>query len=337
LHAATEREKELRRQQRGLLLHGGASTELDAIQAELREMKLRRLRDNPRLKKDDCLSDRYLLDEELGRGGFATVWKAFDEEERRVVAVKVLHGQFADSPERLDRFRRGARAMKRLVHPRIVRLLEAYREDGGNHYFVMEFVPGGTFLRAVRDRKLSAGQIGRVILQVGAALEHAHGQGVIHRDVTPDNILLAQDGSAKLTDFDLVRLPDSTADTRTGALGKFVYVAPECLESARHADRRCDVYSLGMTAIFGFHGQPLTPTVLTRRKAFLKQLNLPARLKAVLARATRRDPEKRFGSVKEFCVALRDALKPRRPSPPDEPRPTVDQRAQVVGTAIEPR
>jgi serine/threonine protein kinase len=188
-----------------LLLHGADETAFAAVDTELNELK-RRLREGPRLGAGDCLSDRYFLIEELGSGGFATVWKAFDEEHRRLVALKVLHGQYADNSERRERFRRGAKAMQGLAHPHVTRILEPYREDGGYHYFVMEFVAGGTFLQAVVAGQIAGKEVARVILQVGDALDFAHSKGVIHRDVTPDNVLLDESGLAKLTDFDLVRV-----------------------------------------------------------------------------------------------------------------------------------
>jgi formylglycine-generating enzyme required for sulfatase activity len=132
--------------------------------------------------------------------------------------------------------------------------------------------------------------------------------------VSPDNILLDEDGAAKLTDFDLVRMAESTGGTRTGALGKFIYAAPESLESGEHADQRCDVYSLGMTAIFAYHGKRLPHAAFTKRGHFLKQMDVPGPLKAVLARAIRHDPATRYGTVKEFCDAFRAAHKKRKRS-----------------------
>src|SRR5205823_6651045 len=120
----------------------------------------------------------------------------------------------------------------------------------GYHYFVMEYVAGGTFAQAVTGDILSLEKRIEVVLAIGDALAFAHDREVIHRDVTPDNILLdGLHGVARLTDFDLVRLADSTGGTRTGAMGKFVYAAPECLESSDDIDARSDVYSLGMTAV----------------------------------------------------------------------------------------
>jgi serine/threonine protein kinase len=305
---------ELRQQRRKLMIRGAPAAEVEAVETQLLDLK-RRLREGPRLTIGDCLSNRYALIEELGSGGFATVWKAFDEEAERLVALKVLHGQFCDHPERRERFHRGAKAMHGLNHPNITRVLEPYHEDGGYHYFTMEYLAGGTFFQAVTEKKLSPRQVGQVILEIGRALGFAHGHGVIHRDVTPDNILLDGAGSAKLTDFDLVRIPNSSGGTRTGALGKFVYAAPESLESARDVDQRCDIYSLGMTAIFGYHGQRLPHSAFTRKIPFIKHLDLPKGVKAVLAHAVRYDPATRYGSVEEFCAAFGEAF--AKPAEPD--------------------
>jgi formylglycine-generating enzyme required for sulfatase activity/tRNA A-37 threonylcarbamoyl transferase component Bud32 len=299
----SERDKELRRRLREMRVRGASPEEIQAVERQRRELK-RQLRDGPRLKAGDCLSDRYLLLAELGSGGFATAWRAYDEERHQEVALKVLHGQHLGSAERIERFKRGARAMQQLTHPNVVRILDPYREDGGHHYFVMEYVTGGTFLAAVTSGGLTVEKRIGVVLAVGNALAAAHGQGIIHRDVTPDNILLDGAGSARLTDFDLVRLEDSTGGTRTGALGKYLYAAPECMESARDADQRCDVYSLGMTAVFALSGKKLPPAALRRWEHFLEGLECSGAVKVVLRQATAHELRERFGTVKEFCAAL---------------------------------
>jgi formylglycine-generating enzyme required for sulfatase activity len=188
---------------------------------------------------------------------------------------------------------------------------------------------------------LSADQVCQVILEIGDALAHAHRHGQVHRDVTPDNILFdGQAGTAKLTDFDLVRLPDSSGGTRTGALGKFLYAAPETMEAAADVDVRCDVYSLGMTALFGFYGKRLPQAALTRQKEFLRRLTLPKGVKAVLARAISHEREGRFGTVDEFCAALSGAWRknPRQrsgaPAEPDSLAPMQTDEEVGIGRDV---
>jgi formylglycine-generating enzyme required for sulfatase activity len=305
-----ERSAHLREERRGLLRAGASPEEIQAVELKLRDLK-RQIREGPRLKEGDCLSNRYFLIEEVGSGGFATVWRALDEDTGLVVAVKVLHGQHGDSGERHERFWRGARAMQGLAHPNVVRILDSRpdMEDGGHHYFVMEYIAGGTFFKAVTGGNLTAEERIGVILDVSEALAEAHERGLLHRDVTPDNILLEDGtGQAKLTDFDLVRLADSTGGTRTGALGKFIYAAPECMESADKVDQRCDVYSLGMTAVFAFHGKKLPHAALRRWDRFLDELSCPGGIKAVLERATEFDRDRRFETMKEFRAALQEEV-----------------------------
>ncbi len=305
----------------GLLVAGASPEEIQSVEARLRELKRQR-REGPQLQKGDRLSHRYLLLENVGSGGFATVWRARDEKTRQQVAVKVLHGQHSDSAERHERFCRGARAMQQLCHPHVVRILDLDQEDRGYHYFVMEYVAGGTFVQAVTSGVLPLEKRLAVVAEVGDALAFAHERGIVHRDVTPDNILLdASTGSARLADFDLVRLADSTGGTRTGALGKYVYAAPECMESANEADARCDIYSLGMTAIFAFHGKKLPHAALRQWGRFLDSLLCSRAIKDVLARATAPDPEDRFASVKEFSAALREAA--ARGSDPEPAGPST--------------
>jgi serine/threonine protein kinase len=328
----SEQAESLRKRRRELLIRGTAE-EAQAVERSLLELK-RQLREGPRLKAGDCLSNRYALLEELGSGGFATVWHAYDEETNQHVALKVLHGQYSDSAERRDRFWRGARAMQRLGrHPHIVHILDPHQEDRGYQYFVMEHVAGGTFMEAVTIGAMKAEKHMEVILAIGDALSFAHKQGILHRDVTPDNILLdAPGGAARLADFDLVRLPDSTGGTRTGALGKYIYAAPESMESADDVDQRCDVFSLGMTAVFSFYGKKLPQTVLRNWHQFIDGLACPSAIKAVLVRATDHEREKRYGTMKAFCDALCEALAgaPSTCTVPGPPTPPPDRAADQV-------
>jgi protein arginine kinase len=331
----SERVALLRQRRRELIVRQAAEEEVNAVEQELVVAK-RRLRDGPQLESGECLSDRYLLIEPVGSGGFGTVWRAYDEEMSILVAIKVLHGQHINNLERRERFRRGAQAMQKLNHPNVVRVLEPYCEDGGFHYFVMEYVGGGTFSQAVLAKRLTHDQIAAIVSQVGDALVLAHERGIVHRDVTPDNILLdPDDASARLTDFDLVRLAQSTGGTRTGALGRFVYAAPESMISGRDVNARCDIYSLGMTAAFGYFGRELPVEAFTSRNDFIDALNCPAYLKPVLKQAVEHSPEKRFDTMAEFCESFRTAIALSQ-GKTDEDFSTIDaKRCPACGTRFQ--
>jgi formylglycine-generating enzyme required for sulfatase activity len=184
--------KELFQRRKELTIDGGDTREL---QGEILDVR-RLLRRGPQLRAGEFLGDgRYELLEVVGQGGFATVWKAWDVEGNRLVAVKVLHGHYAEDRSRRERFFRGARLMAQMAHPCIVRVLENEQSDDGWRFFVMEYVPGGNFEQAVLAGGLSLEQRLDVIQQVGEALEHAHQHGAVHRDVKPANVLLDAGGS----------------------------------------------------------------------------------------------------------------------------------------------
>ncbi len=194
--------EEAYRRKADLSAEGGDTRELVEEILSLR----RRLRQGVQLKAGDYLSDgRFQLIEEIGHGGFAQVWKAYDIQSRALVAVKVLHGQYAGDRSRRERFFRGARQMTRLAHRNVVRVIEEQCEDGEYPFFVMEYLAGGDYRQAVLDGRLPKHERLHIVLEVCSALAFVHGRGVIHRDVKPHNILLAVDGTPKLTDFDLVR------------------------------------------------------------------------------------------------------------------------------------
>jgi len=288
------------------LLGAGAAT--DAVDREILELK-RQLREGGRLRAGDSLDEgRYVLVEELGRGGFAVVWRAKDEVEERHVAIKVLHANLAGDAIRRERFYRGARAMQRLQHAGVVRVLEPEGEDGGFCYFVMELVSNGNLHDAVVGKRVPGDVALGHILRVGEALTEAHSQGMIHRDIKPQNILLDEVFEAKLTDFDLVGAKDTTGGTRTGAMGTAIYAAPECLERPQETTARVDVFGLGMTAIFCLAGKPLTLSTLRNAEPMIAGLPCSDAVKEVLRRAVDWDPAERYADAGAMVSALRGAM-----------------------------
>jgi formylglycine-generating enzyme required for sulfatase activity len=295
-------EHALRRKQR--LEAAGLPTE--DVLAEIRELK-REHRRGGQLRPGDVLGGRYLLVEQIGRGGFATVWKARDGACDEHVAIKVLHPELASDIVRRKRFFRGARVMAELALPAVVQIREREAEDDGFFYFVMDFIPGGNLQDAVLAGRMRPEQVMSIILSVSEALIQAHARGHLHRDIKPANVLLTESGEPRLTDFDLVTGLDTTGGTRTGPLGTFIYAAPEMMEHPQVADARADVYGLGMTMAFVLHGDRLPRKALTARERFIEDLGCAPALAAVLKQATAEDPAVRHPGVAAFCEALRAA------------------------------
>lgn len=294
-----EKLRHLREFREEVRLSGESTDIIDQIILETR----RQLRHGPQLQAgEELLDGRYLLLKRIGKGGFATVWLGYDRSTQQEVAVKILHSQWCDDSLRLERFYRGAKRMAQLSHIGIARVVAESREDRGFHFFVTEYVAGGDLRQLVQDHGLSPVDGLTIIQRVGTALHYAHAQGVIHRDIKPANILIGINGPL-LTDFDLAWAADTTGGTNTGALGTFLYAAPEMMLNAKDVTPASDVYSLAMTIVFVFFGmEPID--IVGDRKGFLHRLISSADLRAVLEKATEREPASRFQSVAEFCDAL---------------------------------
>lgn len=278
-----------------------------AVDQEILRLR-RQLREGGQLRAGDQLGDgRYLLLAPVGSGGFGRVWRAFDRVRNEQVAIKVLHGQLNGDSIRFERFFRGARIMAEFAHEAVVRIVEPHGHDEGYYYFVMDFMPGGDLRRAVLEKRVVGEAVLPIVLKVGEALAMAHASGYVHRDVKPANILLDGSGLPRLTDFDLVSGADTTGGTRTGALGTFIYAAPELLHRPQDADARADVYGLGMTAVFGLCGEELSIDVLRNAEERIEQLQCSAAVKNVLKRAIEWRPEERFSDAAAFSEALRSA------------------------------
>ncbi len=264
---------------------------------------------------DQVLGGRYRLIQQIARGGMAAIWRAQDTLLDRFVAVKVLHPQFADDPEFLERFRREARAAARLSHPNIVPIYDV-GEDNGAPYIVMELVEGGNLKDRIRHAApLADSEIRQIGATLAVALEYAHRKGLIHRDVKPQNVLLGEDGRPRLTDFGIAQAMASSGLTRTGAvMGSVHYIAPELIRS-RQASAQSDIYSLGVVlyematgrvpfqadtdmavALAHIEETPAAPRALNARIA--------PELENVIQRALAKSPEMRFGSAADLADAL---------------------------------
>jgi hypothetical protein len=199
--------------------------------------------------------------------------------------------------------------MAELQHQGIVRVIEKRLEDDGFLFFVMEYLAGGDLRRAVLEKRLLPEKIPTLLQEMAAALQFAHEHEVIHRDVKPSNVLLDDQGRSKLTDFDLVRAPDTTGGTLGGGmLGTFLYCAPEAMSAPQEVGPAADLYSLAMTVVFCLYGADLPLEVLQMDGSFLRGLPCSARTQAILRRATNWDPRKRFGSAAEFSQMFEESL-----------------------------
>jgi tRNA A-37 threonylcarbamoyl transferase component Bud32 len=289
----------------------------------------------------EVLSDRYELEELVGTGGMSSVFRAHDRLLERTVALKVLHSQYTDDEEYVERFRREARAVASLSHPNIATVIDR-GEHEGRQFIVFEYVDGGSLKELIERR--GAAPVATALelaMQIARGLSFAHQQGLIHRDVKPQNVLMNGDGQAKVTDFGIARSLDvKQGMTQTGTvLGTSDYIAPEQAQGQR-VDEHTDVYSLGVVlyemllnevpfpgesfvAIAMRHINEEPPSIRDKRP------DVPQRVEEAVHCAMAKDPEARFQTMGDFCRELEACLaevqgtqviapiaKPRRARPP---------------------
>ncbi len=263
------------------------------------------------------LGNRYQLEEPIASGGAAIVWRAFDENLSRAVAIKLLHPHHANDPTVVERFERESRAAAQLNHPNAVRIYDTGREDDVV-FLVMEHVDGPSLRDILKDHgALDPTVVAAIGEQVAAALGEAHAHGLVHRDVKPANILLASDGTVKVTDFGIAKAlsgADATLTSPGTVVGTAAYVAPEQLQDG-DVDARADVYSLGvvlhecLTGRAAFSGDTPAATAamrLTQQLIPPRQIraDVPRALDDVVVRATRRPEGERFADGSLMAAAL---------------------------------
>jgi eukaryotic-like serine/threonine-protein kinase len=271
------------------------------------------------------LNDRYRVIRHLGSGGMASVLLCEDERLGRQVAVKRLH---ADSPVDVEqRFNREAKLGASLNHPNLVSVFDTATDPEGV-LIVMEYVDGEPLSRMLRRGPLRPEEVRRTVLDLGDALDHAHAQGIIHRDVKPANVLIREDGVTKLADLGIATASDGTRITRSGiVLGTAAYMAPEQLEG-RNVGPAADIYALAAIAFEALSGKKpregTTPMQIAHRIATEGPPNLrdawpkaPRAAADVLKRGMALDPADRPASAGQFARDLGEALRdePTKPAP----------------------
>ena len=274
-------------------------------------------------RSSPLLLDRYVILDTLDSGGMGLVFKALHRSLDRIVALKTLPPLAVDSPDKVKRFQREARAAAKLSHANIVTTHDAHESDGV-HFLVMEYVKGKDLDKVVKENgPLPVGKAVNCILQAARGLEHAHKQGIIHRDIKPANLLLDEDGVVKVLDMGLARI-ESGDDEQTvsqdltmagSVMGTVAYMSPEQALDTHMADHRSDIYSLGCTLHFLLTGKPLyketasVQTILANRDKAIPPLSdatddVPEELIAVYHRMLAKKPEDRFQSMTEAIEAL---------------------------------
>jgi serine/threonine protein kinase len=261
---------------------------------------------------------RYRLIELLGRGGMGEVWRAFDTETQRLVALKLLSAQLASDPQFEQRFRREAFAAAGLAEPHVVPIHQ-FGEIDGRLYVDMRLIEGRDLESILRDGPLEPDRAIWIIDQVASALHAAHRIGLVHRDVKPSNILVAEHDFAYLIDFGIARAVGETKLTGTGSvIGTWAYLAPERLTSGQ-ADPRADIYALTCVLHECLTGsQPFPSTSLEQQIAAHVSMppprpsalrdTVPANLDAVIAKGMAKDPEQRYLTTRELVDAARSAI-----------------------------
>jgi eukaryotic-like serine/threonine-protein kinase len=293
----------------------------------------------------ELIAGRYELEELVGAGGMSAVYRAHDRLLERKVALKILDASYSADEETIERFRREARSVAQLVHPGIVTVIDRGADDG-RQFIVFEYVDGLSLKEALDDAgRLPVRRALELAIETGRALSFAHGRGIVHRDVKPQNILLTPDGRAKVTDFGIARSLGVDSVTQSGTvLGTSSYIAPE-QATGGEVGPATDVYALGVVlyellagevpftgdtfvAVAMRHVTEPVPPLLERRP------DLPLRLVAAVERALAKDPAERYASMDDFVGELESCLdgldvepdrQPTlivsRPPPPRERRP----------------
>ena len=267
------------------------------------------------------LAGRYQINGFIGEGGMSRVWRALDQNTGKYGAIKVLREEYSEDESFIRRFDREAQAASRMSHPNIVNLLDVGVEDDGTRYLVMEYVQGKTLKRFIQESGALRPEIAsQIIIRVLAALQHAHQNGVVHRDIKPQNILIDKEGTVKVADFGIARMANAQTVNQSdeNVMGSVYYFSPEQARGAA-VDARSDIYSVGvvfyemLTGRVPFTGD--TPVAIA-----MQHLQTPptppnevnpsvsSALDFVVLHAMEKKPRRRYQTAEEMLRDVRLAL-----------------------------
>src|SRR5829696_2866352 len=273
------------------------------------------------IARDTIVDGRYRIIGRLGSGGMADVYEAEDTQLGRRIALKLLHRRFAEDAEFVERFRREASSAAGLSHPNIVQVFDRGAWDG-TYYIAMELLAGRNLKQIVREygptQPLDPALAVDVVLQILKAARFAHRRGVVHRDIKPHNVIVDEEGRAKVTDFGIARAGASDMTETGSVMGTAQYLSPEQAQGLP-VDARSDLYSIGvvlyelLTGVVPFDADsPVTIALKQVSEAPVPAIQrnpaIPPAMDAVVMRALRKDPDARFQDADEFIAALETAL-----------------------------
>ncbi|MDO9574105.1 MAG: Stk1 family PASTA domain-containing Ser/Thr kinase, partial [Candidatus Contubernalis sp.] len=265
---------------------------------------------------DKVLANRYKIEEKIGDGGMAVVYRGHDKILNRSVTVKVLRAQFAMDENFVRRFKREAQSAASLSHPNVVNIYDVGEEDG-TYYIVMEYIDGKSLKELITEKgKIPVSTAVKIAHQICEALVHAHKNKIIHRDIKPHNILLTRDGRVKVTDFGIAKAVTAATVTYDNnvVMGSVHYFAPEQAKGGI-AGEKADLYSLGivlyemLTGEVPFSGETPISVALQHLQENIKspkELNseVPQILEEIIFKAAQKDPDMRYDSAEDMLEAL---------------------------------
>lgn len=280
------------------------------------------------------LNGRYKIEALLGQGGMSAVYKAYDPNLSRAVAVKLIHPHLSSNEDFVWRFKKEAAAVAAFHHPNIVQVFD-FNTDADLHYMVLEYIAGQSVQETLKElrkknARISIAQALKAVLEICDALAYAHRHGTIHRDIKPANIMLDPQGRAVLMDFGIVKIVGSTTHTAAGAVvGTARYMSPEVIRG-EPLDERSDLYSLGVTLFEMVSGEPPfdARTAIALLERHIREPvpdirdsrpEAPAGLSRIIYKAMEKERETRYRSAVEMAVDLRELLDGLEPAPVSEP------------------
>lgn len=266
-------------------------------------------------------ANRFEIIEVIGHGGLGAVYRAFDKETQKPVAIKVLRAEVVKSdPSIITRFQREAQVLSELDHPNIVRAISS-GEENGQHYIVMEYLAGGTLRDLLKEKgPIEIPRLLEISIDISDALTRAHRKNIIHRDIKPSNIIFGADGTPHLSDFGIARLDEETRLTQAGdVLGSYHYLSPEAC-SGKQVDHRSDIWSLAVTMFEMLTGQtpfegdsPGAVVNAVMNKPVPNALELrpdaPVQLVHLIEFMMKRDPNQRVGSMRLVGAELENIIR----------------------------